>query len=561
MRPHFALATALLLSIPPLAAAADREPLANLRSTVSTIEWEPVVDHGGMHLRVSLPDGSSFERDFPAGANPVFDVGRDGRGLDGTFTFEITITPRPLTALRRLRDASPEERAAAVARLRAQGELPNQTTQSGSFAVRDGQIDVGQGGAEPRQRVAAPSVAAPSGLRPIAAPDQVIADDLIVQGSACVGLDCVNNETFGFDTLRLKENNLRIKFDDTSTAAGFPNHDWQLTANDSASGGANKFSIEDITASTVPFTVSGNAPTNSIFVDASGRLGLRTATPVLDIHVVKGDTPALRFEQNASGGFTPQTWDVAGNEANFFVRDVTGGSRLPLRIRPGAPTSSIDVAASGKVGIGTASPATKLHVTGSDGTTELFVQETSATTAPRELMELRNNGQAVTIYKDTSVAQRWLFGTFSTSFIIDEQAHAGVEYTFGNTGNLTIAGTLTQNSDVGSKDAIVAVDPRAVLDKLAALPISTWHYKSDGSAVRHLGPMAQDFAATFGLGQDDRHVAPLDVAGVGLAAIQGLQRELADRDARIQALEDGNAALDRRLAEIEQRLRALAPQP
>jgi hypothetical protein len=64
----------------------------------------------------------------------------------------------------------------------------------------------------------------------------------------------------------------------------------------------------------------------------------------------------MRFEQNNGGGFTAQTWDVAGNEANFFVRDVTGGSRLPFRIRPGAPTSSIDISAAGSVGIGTASP-------------------------------------------------------------------------------------------------------------------------------------------------------------------------------------------------------------
>ena len=59
-----------------------------------------------------------------------------------------------------------------------------------------------------------------------ASADEVIPDDLIVQGSHCVGLDCVNNESFGFDTLRLKENNTRIKFDDTSTAAGFPANDW-----------------------------------------------------------------------------------------------------------------------------------------------------------------------------------------------------------------------------------------------------------------------------------------------------------------------------------------------
>lgn len=191
--------------------------------------------------------------------------------------------------------------------------------------------------------------------------DQVIADDLIVQGSLCVGLDCVNNESFGFDTVRLKENNTRIKFDDTSTSAGFPANDWQLTANDSASGGANKFSIEDVTGSKVPFTVTAGAATNSIFVDSTGRVGFRTNTPVLDLHVNTSNTPALRLDQNSSGGFTAQTWDIAGNEANFFVRDVTGGSRLPLRIRPGAPTSSIDISASGNVGVGTSSPAALIH--------------------------------------------------------------------------------------------------------------------------------------------------------------------------------------------------------
>src|SRR3979411_1841102 len=67
--------------------------------------------------------------------------------------------------------------------------------------------------------------------------DFVIPDDLIVQGSACVGLDCVDGESFGFDTIRLKENNTRIKFDDTSTSPGFPNNDCQRHAHDGASGG------------------------------------------------------------------------------------------------------------------------------------------------------------------------------------------------------------------------------------------------------------------------------------------------------------------------------------
>src|SRR5437868_2875178 len=194
--------------------------------------------------------------------------------------------------------------------------------------------------------------------------DFVIPDDLIVQGSACVGLDCVNNESFGFDTIRLKENNTRIKFDDTSTSAGFPNNDWQLTANDSASGGANKFSIEDITGSKVPFTITAGAPTNSLFVASNGKVGLGNSSPVLNVHVTATDTPAIRQEQTNGGGFTAQTWDIGANEANWFVRDVTGGSRLPLRIRPGAPTSSIDIGATGNVGIGTASPDQRLSVSG-----------------------------------------------------------------------------------------------------------------------------------------------------------------------------------------------------
>jgi Chaperone of endosialidase len=203
--------------------------------------------------------------------------------------------------------------------------------------------------------------------------DDVIPDDVIIQGSLCVGLDCVNNESFSFDTIRLKENNTRITFFDTSTLSGFPANHWTITANDSASGGASYLAFDDVTGGRQPFRVTAGAPTASLFVASTGRLGLRTSAPVLDVHIATGNTPAHRLEQNASGGFTAQTWDVAGNEANFFVRDVTGGGRLPFRIRPGAPTSSIDIAASGSVGIGTASPNANLHVFGTGAITSSSV--------------------------------------------------------------------------------------------------------------------------------------------------------------------------------------------
>jgi hypothetical protein len=166
----------------------------------------------------------------------------------------------------------------------------------------------------------------------------------------------------------LKENNTRISFNDTS-AAPFPTNDWTIRANSSASGGQSFLGFVDRGTTengdevgTIVFEVDAGAPANSLRVSSSGKLGIRTGTPVLDVHVTSSDTPAHRFEQTSAGGFTAQTWDVAGNEANFFVRDVTGGSRLPFRIRPGAPTSSIDISASGNVGVGTASPGQILDV-------------------------------------------------------------------------------------------------------------------------------------------------------------------------------------------------------
>jgi hypothetical protein len=188
-----------------------------------------------------------------------------------------------------------------------------------------------------------------------AAADQVILDDLIVDGSSCIGQDCVNGESFGFDTIRIKENNLRIKAQDTSSSASFPSSDWQLTFNDSSNGGANKFAIDDIDSGRTPFTIEGNAPSHSLYVDDGGRIGFGTNTPVVELHVKDGDTPTLRLEQDGSSGFTPQTWDLAGNETNLFIRDVTNGSKLPFRIRPGASTSSIDVDSDGDVRINNSS--------------------------------------------------------------------------------------------------------------------------------------------------------------------------------------------------------------
>jgi hypothetical protein len=95
-------------------------------------------------------------------------------------------------------------------------------------------------------------------------------------------------------------------------------------------------------------------------------------------------------------------------------------------------------------------------------------------------------------------------------------------------------------SDRAVKDNVRPVDARDVLEKVAALPLNTWNYKSQDASIRHIGPMAQDFHAAFGVGEDERHITTVDADGVALAAIQGLnqklQQELRARDAEIGEL-------------------------
>jgi hypothetical protein len=100
-------------------------------------------------------------------------------------------------------------------------------------------------------------------------------------------------------------------------------------------------------------------------------------------------------------------------------------------------------------------------------------------------------------------------------------------------------------SDRAVKANLASVDPLDMLARVRALPITTWNYTSDDPTIRHIGPMAQDFAATFGVGTDDRHIHPIDGQGVALAAIQGLAAE-------VERLREENAALAARLAALEQ---------
>jgi trimeric autotransporter adhesin len=131
-------------------------------------------------------------------------------------------------------------------------------------------------------------------------------------------------------------------------------------------------------------------------------------------------------------------------------------------------------------------------------------------------------------------------------------AGGGTELMHLVAGGLYVNGALVPMSDRNVKTNFASLNIREVLEKVLALPLSRWSYTNDVKTM-HVGPMAQDFCAAFGLGADEKHIATVDADGVALAAIQGLnqklQEELKEKDAKI-------AALEQRLGRVEELLTA-----
>ncbi|MDJ0933177.1 tail fiber domain-containing protein [Breoghania sp.] len=310
------------------------------------------------------------------------------------------------------------------------------------------------------------------------------------------------------------------------------------------------------------------------------RVGIKTASPAVDLHVFSGNSPALRLEQDGSSGFSSQTWDVAGNETNFFIRDVTNASKLPFRIVPSAPSNSLFIAADGDVGLGTATPDGSFQVENGSGTTDDFIVTSAgfvgiSTNAPTKALhilsddatgnvlveetsssfgvqlELKKNGTLCMQFNDSSIADNiWNIGLdTSSNFIWTHFGNTGIQAFITPTGSMTIEGTLTQNSDRNKKTNIVRVNNDDILNKVARLDISEWAYKTDPSVI-HIGPMAQDFRALFETGINDTSIATIDTLGVALASIKAINSRLVEKERQVDELEARIAELSRLVEEM-----------
>jgi len=99
-------------------------------------------------------------------------------------------------------------------------------------------------------------------------------------------------------------------------------------------------------------------------------------------------------------------------------------------------------------------------------------------------------------------------------------------------------GSWNCTSDRNIKANFTNVDARAILERVEALPIQTWNYQTQAAAIRHIGPMAQDFYAAFGVGENETTISQVDADGVALAAIQGLSQQNQELKAQIEALQN-----------------------
>lgn len=114
--------------------------------------------------------------------------------------------------------------------------------------------------------------------------------------------------------------------------------------------------------------------------------------------------------------------------------------------------------------------------------------------------------------------------------------HVGTTSFNGNGAHLTVGGVWTNGSDRESKENFEPIDKQSVLEKVVQLPITRWQYKGEDDSIHHIGPVAQDFHAAFGLGGTDTHIGTLDADGVALAAIQGLHELVREKDCQIEEL-------------------------
>jgi hypothetical protein len=280
------------------------------------------------------------------------------------------------------------------------------------------------------------------------------------------------------------------------------------------------------------------------------------------------DNTASGYYATVGGGWSNTASDsyatVGGgrsNTASNFAATVGGGINNTASGSYATVGGGIDNTASGSyatVGGGYNNTASNFAATVGGGRDNTAAGDYSFVVG-RRAKNNDTNHKGVFLFADSTDAD--FNSTLANEFAA--RANGGFRFVSSSGTCTTTGGGWSCTSDRNAKTNFAMVDARQVLLKVSGLPIQTWSFK-DNTAIRHMGPMAQDFYAAFGLGQDDKTISTIDLDGVALASIQGLYHLLQEKDAEIAVLEkqvatlqSRNAAQQAQIDDLEARLAAL----
>ncbi len=375
----------------------------------------------------------------------------------------------------------------------------------------------------------------------------------------------------------------QIFFLDTFTNDGAT--DWTIRADEDDAGGY--FQIRDQIGPTnaVVLQINHSANnSNSLMVDSSGdvnlangsvfidkstnNVGIGTSTPATSIHLLNSNTPTIRLDQN--GGFGAQSWDIAGNEANFFIRDSTINPRtLPFRIKPGSPTSSIYIHPEG-VGIGsTNTPEAKLDVTGD---IKASFNGANTTSGLVELFKMSVNNTNTGEFSDAGFAMEnarsgfsWAFRTLENTggFAASKQGTGAKEFEVRNpttvasnvelhlaNGARNVNGQWLNASSRSYKENINELSGADAMQALKGLKSVTYQFKRDKDNTQRVGFIAEDIPALLAT-KDRKTVDSLQIISVLTKAVQVQNEALKVQEKSLQDVKVKVKAKDAKIAGME----------
>ncbi len=282
----------------------------------------------------------------------------------------------------------------------------------------------------------------------------------------------------------------------------------------------------------------------------SGRIGLFTYSPEAPFHIASTTNAGLGNGQAALQIGNQSGPNIAFDNNEIIARN--NGAATTLRINHGSGLTSIgsDALVNGKL-----TAADEFIV---DGKATFFGQNSL------EIVTATLDSPAdapFSVFKNNAVGDRYLMidgddiqvsdGASASTLFLN---WSGGNVSIGNASSTTtVRGNFVDSSDRNLKDDIRPIDGEQILNRLTAMPLSSWKFIE--SDRRHIGPMAQDFHAAFDdlldLQSDDTTIAPVDRTGVAFASIQALNKKLEKTEAE-------NASLRQRLDKLEKALESLS---